>query len=198
MVNRQQEVRDRIYQFFLGTMQFLVHMLTKIGFTPNLVTLLAVGINIFAAALITQHALIAAGIAWFIAGILDLLDGLMARSLNKATSYGTFLDSTMDRLSDGIVFSAIIYLFALSDDPVMAALTALALLGSLMTSYARARAESLGVACKGGWGSRFERVLLIGAGLLLNILPIAIIILCALGFITVVQRMLETKRALDC
>ncbi len=197
MVNGQQEVRDRIYQFFLSTMQFLVRMLTKMGLTPNHITWTGVGLNVLAALLITQNALLAAGILWFIAGVFDLLDGLMARSLGLASPFGTFLDSTMDRISDGAVFAAMVYLFAQSGDPLMAAITALALLGSLLTSYTRARAEALGVSCSGGWGSRFERVLLIGVGLCFQVLALAVYILLALGAITVIQRMLEAKRALD-
>jgi len=197
MVNGQQEVRDRIYQFFLGTMQFLVRLFTKMGLTPNHLTLSGVGLNVLAALLITQNALISAGILWFLAGILDLLDGLMARSLGRATPFGTFLDSTMDRISDGVVFSAMIYLFAKLGDPVMAAITALALLGSLITSYTRARAEALGISCKNGWVSRFERILIIGVGLCFQVLAIAIYLLTALSAITVAQRMLEARRSLD-
>ncbi len=197
MATGQQEIRDRIYQFFLSAMQFLVRLLTKMGLTPDQVTWTAAGLNVFVALLITQNILIAAGVLWFIAGVLDLLDGLMARSLDRATPYGAFLDSTIDRISDGVVFSAMVYLYAQSGDPLMAAVTALALLGSLLTSYTRARAEALGVSCSGGWGSRFERVLLIGVGLCFQVLTIAVIILLALGVITVAQRMLEAKRALD-
>jgi len=164
--------------------------------TPNQVTIAGTVINVAAAALVVTDHLIYAGMVFLVAGCFDMLDGALARLAKKVTPFGAFLDSTLDRVSEGVVLAAISYLLASQGRSIDAALVVLALLGSILVSYTRARAESLGLECKVGLMSRPERVILIALGLFFNVLPYVIYIMLALTVFTVVQRVVHTYRQL--
>jgi CDP-diacylglycerol---glycerol-3-phosphate 3-phosphatidyltransferase len=164
--------------------------------TPNQVSLGGILLNLVSAALILDDQLALAGIVYLLAGSLDLLDGMLARLAKMSSRFGAFLDSTADRISEGVVFAAIAYYFARHGLPVDAALTVLALLGSLLVSYTRARAEGLGLECKVGIVTRAERVVLIAVGLLLGLLPVAIYLLVFLTGFSATQRIVHTLRQL--
>jgi CDP-diacylglycerol--glycerol-3-phosphate 3-phosphatidyltransferase len=115
----------------------------------------------------------------------------------KVTKFGAFLDSTLDRVSEGAMLAAIAYLLASRGHSVDVALVVLALLGSLLVSYTRARAESLGLDCKVGLMSRPERIILIALGLFFNVLSYVIYIMVALTAFTVIQRVVHTYRQLS-
>ncbi|MGH6944367.1 MAG: CDP-alcohol phosphatidyltransferase family protein, partial [Geminicoccaceae bacterium] len=134
--------------------------------TPNQVSLMGILLNLVTAALIVRGQLVSAGLMYLLAGSLDLLDGVLARMAKMASRFGAFLDSTADRISEGVVFAAIAYHFANNGQSIDAALTVLALLGSLLVSYTRARAEGLGLQCKVGIVTRGERVVLVALGLM--------------------------------
>ena len=110
--------------------------------TPNQVSLMGILLNLITAWLIVDGQLLLAGLMYLLAGGLDLLDGVLARLAKMATRFGAFLDSTADRISEGVVFAAIAYHFASHGQSVEAAVAVLALLGSLLVSYTRARAEA--------------------------------------------------------
>ncbi len=177
-------------------LQPLAGWLTRRGLLPVQVTLAGSLFSLLAAGLIIADRLLPAGLVWLAAGLLDLLDGALARFQGTASASGAFLDSTLDRISEGVVFAAIVYHFAVRDDAEGAALTALALLGSLLISYTRARAESLGAQCKIGLITRAERVLLLTLGLCLDQMQAVILILVALTAFTVVQRIRHILTAL--
>jgi len=164
--------------------------------TPNQVSLMGVLLNLVTAALIVADHLLLAGVMYLLAGGLDLLDGVLARMGKMATRFGAFLDSTADRISEGVVFAAIAYRFAFDGQSVDAALTVLALLGSLLISYTRARAEGLGLQCKVGIVTRAERVVLVALGLLFNLLPHAVYLLVVLTTFSAAQRIVHTFRQL--
>jgi CDP-diacylglycerol---glycerol-3-phosphate 3-phosphatidyltransferase len=164
--------------------------------TPNQVTIAGTVLNVGAAALVAVDHLIYAGIVFLVAGCFDMLDGALARVAKKATPFGALLDSTLDRVSEGVVLAAIAYLLAVQGHSVDVALVVLALLGSVLVSYTRARAESLGLECKVGLMSRPERVILIALGLFFDVLPYVIYIMLALTAFTVVQRVVHTYRQL--
>jgi len=107
----------------------------------------------------------AAGVAFIVGSIMDTLDGRYSRMSGKGTLFGAFLDSTLDRIEEGLVLAAIAWYFADSGDAIPAAACVVAVLGSLMVSYARARAEALGVECKVGLATRPVRVVLLSIGL---------------------------------
>jgi CDP-diacylglycerol--glycerol-3-phosphate 3-phosphatidyltransferase len=188
----------------------LLTVLERLGVTPNHITIVAFLINVGAAVLVGFDHYVAAASVFIGASLLDLVDGSLARRTGSTTSFGSFLDSTLDRLSEGAMFAAIAYRLAIDEGVasqqmrgVNVALVVLALLGSVTVSYTRARAESLGVECKVGLASRFERIFLIctglylvGGGLYLDALPYAIYVILALTMFTVIQRVVHTYRQL--
>src|SRR5215203_3629765 len=133
--------------------------------TPNAISLMGLVGNLVAAALVTQHLFFLAGVAFVIGSVMDTLDGRYSRMSGKGTLFGAFLDSTLDRIEEGIVLAAVAGYFAATGDDFAAAACVVAVLGSLMVSYARARAEALGVECKVGLATRPVRVVLLSIGL---------------------------------
>jgi CDP-diacylglycerol--glycerol-3-phosphate 3-phosphatidyltransferase len=183
-----EKLRDSLHDRLDRSLEPLARGLTVLRVLPNHVTSAGLAANVAAAGLIVADQLVLAGLAWLAAGILDLLDGTLARSQGRATRFGAFLDSTVDRISEGVVFSAIAYRFAMLGQPIDAALVVLALLGSLLVSYTRARAEALGGRCKVGLLTRAERVLLLAIGLCFDLLPLVVYLLVLLTAVTVAQR----------
>jgi phosphatidylglycerophosphate synthase len=140
------------------------------------------------------------GAALFIVGsILDVLDGALARSSGKATPFGAFVDSMTDRVSEGVMLGAIALVFMRHGNEVALAFTFAAVVGSFLVSYARAKAEILGLRGDVGLGSRAERVVVISAGLILapwGALQWSIYLLAATAWLTVIQRLLHVRRQL--
>jgi phosphatidylglycerophosphate synthase len=141
------------------------------------------------------------GAALFIVGsILDILDGALARTSGKATPFGAFVDSMTDRVSEGVMLAAIALVFMRDGNEVALAFTFAAAVGSFLVSYARAKAEILGLRGDVGLGSRAERVVVISAGLILapwGALQWAIYLLAATAWLTVIQRLLHVRRQLE-
>ncbi len=191
-----ERIRDHLHQRIARALEPLARRLSRLGVSANQVTIAGPWVNLAAAALILADWLVTAGVVYLAAGVLDLLDGVLARIQDNATRFGAFLDSTFDRISEGLVFSAIAYYFAARGDAETAALVVLALLGSLLTSYTRARAEALGARCKAGIVTRAERILLVVAGLWFGVLQATIYLLVVLTAITVAQRVRHTFREL--
>ena len=140
------------------------------------------------------------GAALFVAGsVLDILDGALARAGGKSTPFGAFLDSTTDRISEGFMLAAIAYVFARENHDVFVVVAVAAVAGSFLVSYARARAEALGLKGDVGIGSRAERVVVITTGLVLGpwgVLPWAIALLTVTAWVTVLQRIFSVRRQL--
>jgi len=138
--------------------------------------------------------------ALFIVGsILDILDGALARESGKATPFGAFVDSVSDRVSEGFMLGAVALILARHGDEVALAFCFAALAGSFLVSYARAKAEILGLRGDVGIGSRAERVVVISAGLVLapwGLLPWAIYFLTATAWLTVFQRIFHVRKQL--
>jgi CDP-diacylglycerol--glycerol-3-phosphate 3-phosphatidyltransferase len=142
----------------------------------------------------------AGSIVFAIGSILDLLDGALARAGGKVTVFGAFLDSTTDRVSEGFVLGAIALVFFQRGEIVPLAFAIAGIAGSFLVSYTRARAEALGLRGDVGLGSRAERVVIITAGLVLapwwHLLDVAIYLLAALAWLTVVWRVLFVRKQL--
>lgn len=189
-------LRTLLHDRFEALIRPLARLLARANVSPNQVSLAGAGLNVVSAILVVEDALVAADIVYLLAGALDLMDGTLARLAQRATPFGAFLDSTLDRLSEGIVFAAVAYYFAHRGQALEAGLVVLALVGSLLVSYTRARAEALGAKCKVGLMTRAERIVLVALGLLFAWLPLAIYILVALTGLTVVQRIVHASRAL--
>ncbi len=138
-------------------------------------------------------------IAFLLGSLLDVLDGALARASGRGSAFGAFLDSTLDRVGEGLVLGAIALVFARQERTLALAFAIAAIAGSFLVSYTRARAEALGVKGDVGIGSRAERVGVITAGLVLapwGVLPWAIFALAATAWITVAQRVLSVRSQL--
>ena len=191
-----ESLRSSLHALMEQALQPLARALARRHITPNQVSILGMLLNLMAAVLIVGGHPIAAGIIFVIAGLFDLLDGTLARLGHSASPQGAFLDSTLDRISEGLVFAAIAYVLAGQGRAVDAALVVLVLLGSMLVSYTRARAAALGVECKVGLATRAERVILIAVGLLFGVLTPVLYVLLALTAITVAERIFYTLNQL--
>lgn len=170
--------------------------LTRLGVRPNQVTVAGTLICLVSPLLVLDGRLLAAGLVWLAGSALDLVDGALARRQGRVTARGAFLDSSLDRVSEGALFAAIAYRFATLGQPGDAALAVLALLGAFMISYARARSEALGAPCKVGLVTRAERVVLLGLGLCLDLLAPAVYLLLVLSALSAAQRVRHSLAAL--
>jgi CDP-diacylglycerol--glycerol-3-phosphate 3-phosphatidyltransferase len=173
--------------------------------TPNKISMTGLVLNVAAAVLVTQELWVLAGVAFIVGSIMDTLDGRFARSSGKGTPFGAFLDSTLDRVEEGIVLAAVAAYFAKQNDEVAVAATVAVVLFSLMVSYTRARAEALGVENKGGIATRPVRVVILSIGLVFaqgaglgipDLLEPAIYAMAALTFFTTLQRVWHVRKEL--
>jgi CDP-diacylglycerol--glycerol-3-phosphate 3-phosphatidyltransferase len=174
--------------------------------TPNTISLTGLALNILAAVLVLERYYFLAGIAFIVGSVCDTLDGRYSRMSGKGTPFGAFLDSTLDRIEEGIVLAAICVVFAQDGKEWAAGAVVVAVLASLMVSYTRARAEALGVECKVGIATRAIRVVILSAGLVLakgaslvdiELLEPAVYVLAALSVFTVFQRIIHVRAALN-
>jgi CDP-diacylglycerol--glycerol-3-phosphate 3-phosphatidyltransferase len=197
--------RASVQQQTRRTAERLVAPLARTGITPNGLTVLGLVLNCVAGAVLASGALIPGGVLVLIAGAFDMFDGALARVTNRKTTFGAFFDSTIDRYSEAAVFFGlqVAFLRALPQGADWRAWTGAALcyvviIGSLMVSYARARAEGLTppVDCEVGWLQRPERIIILGIGLLLPA-PLLLAVLAALAVftnVTVVQRVVHVRK----
>lgn len=175
--------------------------LNALGLSPNALTLIGFVAMCVIGLFLANGYMALGGVLIIAAGIFDALDGTLARLTNRVSKFGAFLDSTTDRFAEGAIFLGIMYWYMQHGMTFVAYLTYLTLLGSLMVSYARARAEGIGVECKGGMMTRFERIALLVIGLLLTAFfgdtPILLVlaILAVFTNLTAVQRMWLVYRA---
>jgi CDP-diacylglycerol--glycerol-3-phosphate 3-phosphatidyltransferase len=177
--------------------------------TPNGISMTGLVLNLAAAALILEGHFVLGAVAFIVGSIMDTLDGRYSRMSGKGSLFGAFLDSTLDRIEEGVVIAAVAWQFADAGETVAAAACVLVVLGSLMVSYTRARAEALGVECKVGVATRPVRVVILSAGLLfadgeliadVDLLPAAIYVMAALTALTTFQRVWHVRgelKALD-
>jgi CDP-diacylglycerol---glycerol-3-phosphate 3-phosphatidyltransferase len=174
--------------------------------TPNAISLTGLALNVLAAALVWQKLFFLGGISFVVGSVMDTLDGRYSRMSGKGTPFGAFLDSTLDRIEEGIVLTAVAAVFASEGRQGAAAAVVVAVLASLMVSYTRARAEALGVECKVGLATRPVRVTILSAGLIFargaslghfSLLAAAVYVLAALSVLTVLQRIWHVRKSLS-
>jgi CDP-diacylglycerol--glycerol-3-phosphate 3-phosphatidyltransferase len=192
-----EKLRKRVHESIDQRLGPVTRILARLGIQPNQVTVAGTLICLVSPALVVADRLVLAGVVFLTGSALDLIDGALARSQGKVTDGGAFLDSTLDRITEGALFAAIAYHFAQAGAAGAAALTVVALLGALLVSYTRARAEALGANCKVGIITRPERVVLLGFGLCFGLLEPIVYLLVALTAITVAQRIHHSLRELD-
>jgi CDP-diacylglycerol--glycerol-3-phosphate 3-phosphatidyltransferase len=178
-----------IGQWILGS---IVTLLAALRINPNILTLIGLFINIFAMVLFAKGMFTWAGLVVLFASIFDMVDGEVARRTGRVTRFGAFFDSVIDRYSDMVLFMGLVIWYAKLDRIFYAGLVVVSLIGSIMTSYTRARAESLIPACKVGFLERPERIVLLIIGSLTNRLGAAMWVMAILSNWTVSQRIWYT------
>lgn len=184
----------------------LMQPLARLGVTPNTLTFIGLLLSVLTAVIIAQGFLVVGGVLVLFAGIFDMFDGAVARVRNAATTFGAFFDSTFDRYSESIIFLGLL-LYALQHPglhdvlwPVgneqiwMITLIYIALLGSLMVSYTKARAEGLGLECKTGLLARPERVVILAIGLLFGVCIWALVVIAVFSHVTAIERIVSVWR----
>ncbi len=174
--------------------------------TPNAISIAGLIGNLIAAGLVTQRYFFLAGVAFIVGSVMDTLDGRYSRMSGKGSLFGAFLDSTLDRIEEGIVLAAVAGYFAANGEDFAAAMCVVAVLGSLMVSYTRARAEALGVECKVGLATRPVRVVILSIGLVFakgagigdfELLAPSVYLIAALTIITTIQRVWHVRNQLS-
>ncbi|HWD66115.1 MAG TPA: CDP-alcohol phosphatidyltransferase family protein [Solirubrobacteraceae bacterium] len=188
------------------TQELMRDRLIESRLTPNAISLTGFLLNLVAAGLVVDKLFFLGGVAFIVGSVMDTLDGRYSRMSGKGTPFGAFLDSTLDRLEEGIVLTAVGAYFATRGDSAAVAATVAAVLFSLMVSYTRARAEALGVACKVGLATRPVRVVILSAGLVFArgaslgnfaLLAPAVYVLAGLSVLTTIQRIAFVRKQLN-
>ena len=179
--------------------RLVVRLLAKTPIAPDAITWFGFSLTLGAAALIITRHLFAAGFVVLVAGFFDILDGALARSTNRTTRFGAVLDSTLDRLAEAaLLLSILVYIYISEPSTLGILVVGLALPGSLLVSYIKARAESVGLKCEVGLFTRAERVVVLALGLLLSQIDYALItalaVIVVFSFITISQRLLYVWR----
>jgi len=176
----------------------IARLLARARITPNMVSWAGFILTCGAAALIFTGHLFAAGLAVLFAGFFDMLDGALARLTGRITKYGGILDSTLDRFSEAVLLLGVLYVYAAGNSVWGAVLVGIVIVGSLMVSYIRSRAEAAGLKCEVGILTRPERVIVLALGLLLSrfnyALTASMVVIAVFSFITVIQRMTAARR----
>jgi CDP-diacylglycerol---glycerol-3-phosphate 3-phosphatidyltransferase len=173
--------------------------LARTPLTPNTITVLGVGLQgVVTWQIVTGHLLVA-GLLGIVSGFADAFDGAVAKAKNMTSKFGALLDSTTDRLADGMIFGGIAWLYGVSpdvpgrDEPWVAAVALATLVVSFMVSYVKSRAEGLGFDCNVGLIERGERLVLINAALIFDVVPWALVLLLALSVYTFFQRLFHVR-----
>ncbi len=189
----------------------IVPWIAKSRLTPNILTWIGLVLTIVTASVIAMGNLFLGGFLVLLSGFFDMMDGSLARFTNKSTRFGAFLDSTVDRFSEAmLLLGLLIYHLGISRQELFvgaislgsgtafaALLIFVVLTFSFLTSYTRARAEGLGIACQVGVFPRAGRVILLALGLIFDLALCALLIIALLGFVTVVQRVVHVWRHAD-
>jgi len=177
----------------------IVRMLALTRINPNVLTLMGLAVNTYAAFLFgyangenQRHLFFYAGMVIIGSGFFDLVDGRVARASNQVTRFGGFFDSVVDRYSDASLFFGLLVFYARGNRFFYVVLTALVMISAIMVSYARARAESLIGQCRVGFLERPERLVLLIIGALFNVMAPVLWVIAVLSTITVIHRILYT------
>jgi CDP-diacylglycerol--glycerol-3-phosphate 3-phosphatidyltransferase len=163
---------------------------------PNVLTFIGVLINVAAACALGLGRFMTAGAIMVVANIFDFIDGKVAVELKEVSAFGGFWDSVIDRFSDISLFIGLIFLYSRLDSTFYVMVTALAMMFAIMTSYTRARAESLIPKCKVGFMERPERIVLFMIGAFTNRMAAALWVILVLSIFTVADRIIYTYREL--
>jgi CDP-diacylglycerol--glycerol-3-phosphate 3-phosphatidyltransferase len=185
---RSSSFSDWARRWSAGLIEPIAGALGRMGLTPNLLTLIGLVLIFATAIVIALGYTIWGGVLFLLSGLFDALDGTLARLTNRKTRFGAFLDSTCDRYADAAILFGMMIPFLRAGQPTQVILAFAAVVGSVLVSYTRARAEGLGIECKVGLLTRLERFIIIAVGLLFNWVTPALWVLAVLTNFTAIQR----------
>jgi CDP-diacylglycerol--glycerol-3-phosphate 3-phosphatidyltransferase len=174
----------------------IASFLDRLGIHPNFLTILGVAGHLLAAGLIGLGFFILGALLLILFGLFDALDGALARYQQNTSDFGAFLDSVCDRFSEGIIFVGLFYFFASRSLILESFLVIISILGALLVSYVRARAEAVGVVPTIGIMTRLERYIVLVVALLLDKIEIGLVVIALLSIFTIGQRIWFVHRQL--
>ncbi|MHB0868318.1 MAG: CDP-alcohol phosphatidyltransferase family protein [Chloroflexota bacterium] len=190
---------ERLRPYARRAAEYPARLLARLGFTPNALTIIGLLLNGVVALVLVMGNPVLGGVLVLFANAFDMLDGALARVSGKGSRFGAFFDSTLDRYAEAVTYLGVMaWLFSLGDGLALLA-AYLSIVGSLMVSYTRARAEGLGVHGEVGWLPRPERILLLALGLIFHqylLLPVLWLLALLTNF-TALQRILYARRELQ-
>jgi len=196
---------DKARQLAAGILNPIARALARIGLTPNMLTVIGFLFNVFVAWVLSRGAgwWVWGGVLLILSSIFDAFDGAVARQSGQVSKFGGFLDSTLDRGSEAAIYLGLLYWYVTTTPPhtLEPVLIYMTIVGSLLVSYTRARAEGLGVQMKDGWFTRLERLVVLIVGLLLarlsdNVMLYILLIQAVGTMVTTLQRILHARQRL--
>ncbi len=173
----------------------VARVLLRAHVRPNHLTVVGLGVSILAALALSQGRLRVGAVLLTLAGLFDFFDGSLARLANSVSAFGAFLDSVVDRYSDLVVLLGVVLYYHRAADTQGVLLTMITMVGTIMISYTKARAQSIGLACEIGLMERPERLIVLIAGATFNLLTPAVVALAVLTNVTALHRIFHTRRA---
>ena len=179
---------------FKGVLDPIGAFFNRLGIFPNTMTLLGLAGNVVGAVLIALGYMTVGGIVILVMGAIDSLDGTMARLRGMPSDFGAFVDSVTDRYSELVILAGLLYYFLHQGDWITGLGIYIAAAGSVLVSYIRARAASVGMDTKVGFLSRFERYLVLAPSLIFNIPKIGVWIIAIFANFTAIQRIVDVRR----
>lgn len=191
---KQLTLTDQLRSRFQGILDPIAAFLLRLGLMPNTMTILGLGGNTLGAVLLAQGRMTAGGLLILLMGPVDALDGTMARMRGESTAFGAFVDSVTDRYSELVIFGGLLFYYIKEEAWLAAMLAYAAAAGSVLVSYVRARAQSLGYDTKIGLLTRLERYLVLAPALVINLPLLGLWIIAVFANITAFQRILDVRR----
>lgn len=188
---------DQMRVRFKKVLDAIGGFLNGLGLMPNTMTILGLIGNTVGAIFLARGQMTIGGLLILLMGPIDALDGTMARLRGEPSEFGAFVDSVTDRYSELVIFGGLLFYYAQGGDWLYAILTYIAAAGSILVSYTRARAQSLGYDSKVGILTRFERYIVLAPALVLNIPQVAVWIVAVFANITALQRIIDVRRQVD-
>lgn len=185
---------DRARKYGQVVLDPTARAVARTGVTPNTLTLIGLLLNVGVAAVLAAGYLTLAGVLLIFTAAFDALDGTLARMTGQQSKFGAFFDSTLDRYSEAVIYGGLLYYYVEQGARTEVVLVYAAIIGSLMVSYARARAEGLGLECKVGLLTRFERFVVLCAGLVLGLVTLALWLVAIFANLTATQRIVHVWR----
>lgn len=177
--------------------QAVAGVVARTGVSPNALTVLGLGFMVVIAVVLARGQFVPGALLIVVAALFDALDGGLARVTNRVSRFGAFLDSTLDRWAEAALYAGLLWYYLQRNAQVEVMLIYATVVGSLLVSYTRARAEGLGLELKEGLFTRFERIAVLVLALLLNQVLIGLVVLALFSNLTAVQRILAVRARLE-